>query len=1389
MYRPRLQKVNTPGRNHCLIALLGCALLMQAEAATITALPSSPSSLVTSSFEAPPITANVVYAPSGTNWTFVERAGIASNGSALMGGVNAPAGAQVGVLGSSLTPGTFSSMTRSITVTTAGRYRLHLKSAQRTADAQIIGVKIDGNDIGQFKPAGSTYETVVFDGLKLTAAPHQITFTALVNEGDQTAFIDDVHVDSIAAGSRAWSSASTWDTGNVPTANDTVVIPVGSSVVLDTAATTKTLSVSGDLHCADANLSLSANTIMIDGRMTCGALYAPFLHEFTLTLTTPPVTLPGDADYKAIMVMKPGALELHGESRKSWTQLAEHASAGSSTLQFAEATNWRQGDWIVVAPTDYFSVAGTPLPLPEMTDQSEKAQISTIDPTGKIVTLDRQLQFLHYGRQRTYSKTNPATTWTLDERAEVGLLTRNIRIQGDSGSASNQIGGHMMSMADTQVHVSGVELLRMGQKDIRARYPFHWHLVGHAPGQYIRNSSIHESYNRCVTVHGTHDTLVDDNVCFDFIGHGYFLEDGVETNNTFNHNLGVLARRPPTPSSPRTDPYSACPRFPGDPPDAVADIPLPLETDFRESGASNGPATFWISNPNNIYTGNVAAGSRGAGFWYHLDTAPTGESSLQSGACSINPSIAPFGRFENNRVRASRQGFTSCRANGGGAGVETREALYEGISAMNVAQGLWPCGFGHGHFHNAIVANTENGMQAPAPFTFSDSLFVAYTDNAPLRAARSADIPWAGVMVYDQGFNFDNVHFVNYDRPAMSAFQIGGGAYKSPGNRSSSLSFENSPNVFRDISDAWQPQTALNTEMIANQPAAWGEVIHDFDGTLIGKTNDLPPLPRKLVSSHPLMVDATCSRPPGRGVDGYGCQHEYASLFIDTETPGLPFVRSPWIAYQRSDGVHDTVQHGFITQRTLHNFISDGTYRHSYRFLDGFAHNKYTVYLYWARLDTRAIVELMDVPKNAFVQQPLVGSWTPAASLAALETATTNSYYYRNATSSLFLKMFAAGDDDWEASTSVVLCMDASDPSCTAVARHIEPPQVQVTSPADGARFAATPSTAVIPVTATLSDNRGLVSVQLYSGNTLGGAQQWTTEPLSATVNLSITLPEGDHPLTLVATNVDGESFTAIQQIHVGDISPRIVINAGTLLDKGTYFDTTVPNLQFTTYNWSAPGQHVHWFVDGVDQGDAGAGNIPLGGLSQGYHEVEVTLADSSHNVYPMRDMRRLYIARNGMIADFEDGIDLRSSFTHHVSSGDLLQPISYAWNPVRVSRDVGSIDDANYFEFPTNITASPNGTYVLSLQPALNLSGYSKLRVARMGPGFDVRLIYANGVPVTLQETAALGYGAVDFTLPSSPSGGVAAIELRHKPNVPLCYSDICNRQHLQSIQLLISN
>jgi cell migration-inducing and hyaluronan-binding protein len=162
------------------------------------------------------------------------------------------------------------------------------------------------------------------------------------------------------------------------------------------------------------------------------------------------------------------------------------------------------------------------------------------------------------------------------------------------------------------MNVAGIELTRMGQHLTLARYPIHWHLNGDVEGQYIRNSAIHDTFSRCVTVHGTDNLLVENNVTYNTVGHCFFLEDGIETGNQFVRNLGIQTKCHPT--------------LPCEP----TNLTLPEQSTAGQQSehilipSDNTVSTFWITNPDNVYRDNVAAGSDQIGYWMAFPTHPTG---------------------------------------------------------------------------------------------------------------------------------------------------------------------------------------------------------------------------------------------------------------------------------------------------------------------------------------------------------------------------------------------------------------------------------------------------------------------------------------------------------------------------------------------------------------------------------------------------------------------------------------------------------------------------------------------------------------------------------------------------------------------------------------------
>ena len=58
----------------------------------------------------------------------------------------------------------------------------------------------------------------------------------------------------------------------------------------------------------------------------------------------------------------------------------------------------------------------------------------------------------------------------------------------------------------------------------------------------VDSVSIHYANSRFLTIHQTNDVIVQNVVGYNTFGHGFFIEDGVEQNNTFDHNLGILVK-------------------------------------------------------------------------------------------------------------------------------------------------------------------------------------------------------------------------------------------------------------------------------------------------------------------------------------------------------------------------------------------------------------------------------------------------------------------------------------------------------------------------------------------------------------------------------------------------------------------------------------------------------------------------------------------------------------------------------------------------------------------------------------------------------------------------------------------------------------------------------
>jgi len=158
--------------------------------------------------------------------------------------------------------------------------------------------------------------------------------------------------------------------------------------------------------------------------------------------------------------------------------------------------------------------------------QAERRNIAAI--SGNTITLDKKLDYMHFGK----------ITFDVDERGEVGLLTRNIKLQASADAEQSFYGGHVMAMVGSKMLSKASSSNRMGQNltlpGIRSTASDR-----RCTGAVHQELGAPRHYNRCVTVHGTNFLHVENNVTYNTVGHCFFLEDGIEHGNEFIKNLAI----------------------------------------------------------------------------------------------------------------------------------------------------------------------------------------------------------------------------------------------------------------------------------------------------------------------------------------------------------------------------------------------------------------------------------------------------------------------------------------------------------------------------------------------------------------------------------------------------------------------------------------------------------------------------------------------------------------------------------------------------------------------------------------------------------------------------------------------------------------------------------
>eukprot|EP00941_MAST-03F_sp_MAST-3F-sp1_P003352 g3352.t1 len=579
----------------------------------------------------------------------------------------------------------------------------------------------------------------------------------------------------LPTGQGRWSDASTWGNNPAPTkeSTDVVFVPAGFHLTIDVPNIyIRVWIIEGTLDFDPTmDVHMEGEFIIVNGddaHFTIGTAASPWpsnkkakitMHGHWRSLGLPKFGV-------KVIAVTSGRLTFYGAPVEPWTLLEETAEKDASEIVVQgdmTANGWAVDSRIAIAATGYGSERSCRMDRKDSC-QSEERIITAIvkDSSNTRITLNKPLLYKHWGESTPIPGAPVGKAQTIERRAEVILLTRSIQVTGTDVEA---FGAHTM-MLSGQMILDYVEFTKVGQAFQLGRYAVHYHTpkqqlfkdavgtcnvnnacddqpVGtrcrntknqtmtccdgqtvwkHCPNgkcwlnnatscpnateppnpalqgahqsqSRTRGCSMHHSFNRALTSHATFNLQIERNVAYNIMGHAFFVEDGVEQDNIFKENVAMLIHR-----------------------------------SFSLLNTDQTPACFWITNANNKFVGNRAAGSHTFGFWFDPPGSPTGPSSdtLQGPLRlkSVPSRNMPVGEFQSNVAHSNgSQGvwIDVIDAKQGGTGKRLNMIMKDTVVWNNGAAGIGVVtGVGHLHLIDTVAMGNPTQIQHGAAALHAD---------------------------------------------------------------------------------------------------------------------------------------------------------------------------------------------------------------------------------------------------------------------------------------------------------------------------------------------------------------------------------------------------------------------------------------------------------------------------------------------------------------------------------------------------------------------------------------------------------------------------------------------------------------------------------------------
>ena len=453
--------------------------------------------------------------------------------------------------------------------------------------------------------------------------------------------IPDGRIESVQDGD--WTNPDTWG-GSLPMPNTTAIIHHNVDFSTQTEVYDLVIYPGGALTFSTTSIcQLTLGTLQVhtNASLTIGTQSNPIQENVRteIVFKNRPFDLSIDPAQYGNGLIAFGKVSVHGRAiPDTFIRLSDEPIQGGTSLALASAAaNWRVGDEVIIPDTRQTD----PRPSKGFLSQTERIQINSISQ-GNLSLYTTPTQHTHRGARDGDDQ--------LDFLPHVGNLTRNVQFRSEN---KDGVRGHGMFIMRADIDIRYASFLNMGRTSATAldsttfdesgspitigtnqvaRYPIHTHhLIGPASpqtngfqftliGNVVDNGFTPRLEKWGITIHGSHDGLIQDNIVVNYTGANIVTEDGSESFNVFDHNLSLM-----------------CPAF------GI------LNTHDRGTAGTG----FWFRGQNNAMRNNVAADHATSGYSinaYRLGNEATNIPTSQGSSSKkpININTLPILEFANN---------------------------------------------------------------------------------------------------------------------------------------------------------------------------------------------------------------------------------------------------------------------------------------------------------------------------------------------------------------------------------------------------------------------------------------------------------------------------------------------------------------------------------------------------------------------------------------------------------------------------------------------------------------------------------------------------------------------------------------------------------------------